>query len=120
MAEFESQCRSRMILCSMVFSLLCHWRILRPSRGKLQAEELTRHPDVIVDLNGFPGDKPPDINQFYATVTDVLATAGIEWCLAGDQAWEYYKAPFVVSVSSICLEHPLANYSHLNCRSRKS
>lgn len=41
------------------------------------------------------------MNLFYAKMSDVLATAGIKWCLAGDQAWEYYNAPFVITVNKL-------------------
>lgn len=69
--------------------------------GAPKPQEFTRHPDVIVDLEGFSGDKSPNMNLFYAKMSDVLATAGIKWCLAGDQAWEYYNAPFVITVNKL-------------------
>ena len=79
--------------------------------GRPKPQEFPRHPDVIVDLHGFPGDKSPNINLFFAKVSDVLTAAGIKWCLAGDQAWEYYNAPFVISVNKffIYLYISLAN-----------
>jgi hypothetical protein len=45
-------------------------------------------------FEGFPGDKSPDMDQFYAR------NGGNNWCLAGDQVWEHYNVPFVIGVSA--------------------
>ena len=58
---------------------------------------------MIVDLEGFPGDKSPNMDLFYAKMSEVLTAAEIKWCLAGDQAWEYYNAPFVITVNILFL-----------------
>jgi len=60
-----------------------------------------RHPDLIVDLQGFPGDKSPDMRQFYSRVSELLAKEGIVWCLGGDQVLSYFNVPFVISDQEI-------------------
>jgi hypothetical protein len=84
----------------MSFSLCRRFQDILRRRPK--TVEFRQHPDAIVDLEGLPGDNEPrDMTQIYAKISGVLANAGIMWCLAGDQAWEYYNVPFAISVSNL-------------------
>jgi len=56
-----------------------------------------------VDLAGLPGDKPCNDDDLFASVSEILSTKAIEWCVTGEYMECYYGVPKVIYNIELCV-----------------
>jgi len=54
--------------------------------------------EVGVDVQGLPGDSPSDVPQVLSTLSCLMKSTGVSWCVMGDLLLAHYLVPQVTRV----------------------